>query len=433
MDARRICGVVTAIFGLISLSRSTFITFHQFNPLSYIHDTRLMVSLISVLLGFVVFNRNALMQWGTRNLSLSPTFMIHSSFHGIVLVLVFSSKHSRFAAHREYIKSCSCVEEELGETTILHGSGSQLYNLYSVGAFALLAMVLSSHSHKKIELGLFTVLLSLIIDTCMEITSNLWCLFGALLCCFGLFFLGNHESIRGRLVRYTFVIMSFEVALASVGAIFLFLSPFSEHQFKDADNLKGFIFITLTFFLGQFLSDAPNYIHNVVETCDRVFLVKTMVRFSFLLIVSVFSFMNKYYPVINMNCAAKVEKGERRNIFDVFTGASFSFLAVFLRQFETEEEAKKNASLKLFRTIFGVEIEGYDGIAETDGIGGIRGANGIAETDGIGGIGGANGIAETDGIGGIGGANGISETDGIGGIGGANGIADTDGIAERKQ
>ena len=104
----------------------------------------------------------------------------------IVSVLAFLIKYPRFNIHSALTTSC-IHGEEIKE--ISHGNQ---FNLFSVGAFSLLAFLISIETQKPTELGFSSLLLGLTIDASMEIPGsdgpNLWYMFGAALYCIFLIF-----------------------------------------------------------------------------------------------------------------------------------------------------------------------------------------------------------------------------------------------------
>ncbi|PON81552.1 hypothetical protein TorRG33x02_226750 [Trema orientale] len=379
-------GVVSAILGLIFLSQSSFFKMEFDNKKS---SKILVFAVLSALLVFLVFvapSWSNLLQkvW---NLNFSVKSMIDTLFLGIVWLLAFLIKYPRFDVHSKYRKSC--VGDQGKE--ISHGSQ---YCLYSIGAFALLALLLSSDSHKTIELGLFSVLIGLIMDTSMEIPAyddgpNLWYMLGAVLYCVGLIFLRRYlESLMGYGDNddYTVLTVTFkghkrgrlrnifrntlELISAIVGLICLFLSPFFEQQFEDAENLKGVCFITFALLLGSSLLKAPQFINVLVMRCHGQYLVKTMVKSFFFMIVSVVIFMSKY-PRFKIHSkymvSCKVGKGERvsqGNQFDVYSTGSFSLFALTISS-EREQPVKLGIFSFLLELTMdtSIEILGNDGLS----------------------------------------------------------------------
>ncbi|KAM6563462.1 hypothetical protein CsatB_023460 [Cannabis sativa] len=377
-------GMFSAIVGLIFLSQSSFFKI-QFNNNT---SSRLFVfASLSALLIFLVFvapSWSELLQkvW---NLNFSLKCLIDSFFLGVVWLLAFLIKYPRFDVHSKYRKSC--VEEQ--GKKMLHGSQ---YTLFSIGGFALLALLLSSDSHKTIELGLFSVLIGLIMDTSMEIPAyddgpNLRYMFGAVLYCIGLIFLRRYiESLLGSRDSDDYIISPvnlkghkrgklrnifrnlLELFSAIVGLICLFLSPFFEQQFEDAENLKGVCFITFSLLLGYSLLKAPHLINRVVKKCHGKYLVQTMVKSFFFMIVSVVIFMNKY-PRFRIHStyieSCGVKKGERifqGNQFDVFTTGSFSLFALAISS-QREQPVKLGMFSFLLELTMdtSIEILGNDG------------------------------------------------------------------------
>ncbi|PON32095.1 hypothetical protein PanWU01x14_364230 [Parasponia andersonii] len=370
-------GVVSAILGLIFLSQSSFFKMEFDDKKS---SKILVFAILSALLFSLVFVARS---WSNLlqkvwNLNFSVKSMIDTLFLGIVWLLAFLIKYPRFDVHSKYRKSC--VGDQGKEISL----GSQ-YCLYSIGAFALLALLLSSDSDKTMELGLFSVLIGLTMDTSMEIPAyddgpNLWYMLGAVLYCVGLIFLRRYlESLMGTVLPVIFkdhkrgmlrniFWNTLELISAIVGLICLFLSPFFEQQFKDAENLKGVCFIAFALLLGSSLLKAPKFINILVMRCHGRYLVKAMVESFFFMIVSVVIFISKY-PRFKIHSkylvSCKVGKGEsvsQGNQFDVYSTGSFSLFALTI-----SSEKEQHVKLGIFSFLLeltmdtSIEILGNDG------------------------------------------------------------------------
>ncbi|PON57119.1 histone H3/CENP-A [Trema orientale] len=92
----------------------------------------------------------------------------------------FLIKYPRFNVHSAYTKCCF---EEQGNRV----SRRTQFNLYTIGSFSFLALVISSKRQKAMELGVFDFLLGLTMDASMEIPGkdgpNLWYMRGAFMYC----------------------------------------------------------------------------------------------------------------------------------------------------------------------------------------------------------------------------------------------------------
>lgn len=336
-------GVFSAIAGLIFLSKSSFFAVQ-------LEDTKsseiFAFAVLSALLIFLVLAARSLNDILRKvwNINVFIKAMVHCLFLGMVWLLAFLIKYPRFNVHSKYRKSC-LVEQ--GNKDISFGSE---FNLYAVGAFALLALLLSWKRHKRMELGFFGILIGLIMDASMEIpvdndTPNLWYLFGAFLFCIGLIFIRryiNHAKEEGRAGgghrRLSNVLRnSLEFFSAIVGVVCLFLSPFCKLQFEDAENVKAVCFITFSLVLGALLLKAPTFIDILADKCHRHFAVKTIVNFFFLMVVSGVIFMTKY-PRFKINSkyfgeSCEDVKGKKLaslhgNEFDMYSAGAFSLFAL---------------------------------------------------------------------------------------------------------
>uniref|UniRef100_A0A803PJ12 Uncharacterized protein n=1 Tax=Cannabis sativa TaxID=3483 RepID=A0A803PJ12_CANSA len=383
---RIILGVLSAILGLLFLSQSSFFNMQFDNTKS---SELLVFATISALLVFLVFVAPIWSDFMQKvwKLNFSVISIIEIVFLGVVWILAFLIKYPHFDVHSKYRKSC--VEEQ--GRKISHGSQ---YSLYSIGAFALLALLLSSESHRTIELGLFSVLIGLIMDTSMEIPAyddgpNLWYMYGAVLYCIVLIFLRRYmESLMGNKSDYSdeyiisptilkgqkmerfknVLFISLEFVSAIVGIVCLFLSPFFELQFTEAGNLKSICFIILALLLGSSLFRAPIFINKLVMKCHGQYLVRTMVKAFFFMMVSVMIFMTKYprFKVHSKYMDSCKWKNEGRvsqgNKFDVFTTGSFSLFALTISS-GREQPVKLGffSFLLEFTMDTSIEILGNDG------------------------------------------------------------------------
>lgn len=182
---RLVLGLSSIIVGMVCLSKSSF-SEKQFKEnkslenMTFIIFTSLFVTLM--------FVGGSIKKFLQRRLD-SKFYAIagvNSFFLLIICALIFLVKYPRFSTHSALTKSC--MEEETKKT-----SQGRQYNLFSVGSFCLLALVLSLNRQQSLELGIFTVLLGLTLDTSMEIPGqngpNLWYMFGAALYCIFLMFI----------------------------------------------------------------------------------------------------------------------------------------------------------------------------------------------------------------------------------------------------
>lgn len=168
----------------------------------------------------------------------------------VVSMLVFLVKYPRFNIHTALKTSYCNVEEVL--------QGVQ-YKLFSVGAFSLLALLISSEREQPMELGFFNLLLGLIIDSSMEIPGkdgpNLWFMFGVTVLCVLLIFsrkyVDNLQTSRRDIVVANVmsrrvqekVVKVLELLLAASRMVFVFVCPFSKDQFEEDEVLiKCFCF-----------------------------------------------------------------------------------------------------------------------------------------------------------------------------------------------
>ncbi|XP_062096357.1 uncharacterized protein LOC133802112 isoform X2 [Humulus lupulus] len=188
----------------------------------------------------------------------------------------------------------------------------------------------------------------------------------------GLIFLSQSSFFK---IQFNNTTSSRFLVFASLSALLIFLvfvaaswSELLQKQFEDAENLKGVCFITFALLLGYSLLKAPNFINRVAKKCHGQYLVQTMVKSFFFMIVSVEIFMTKY-PRFRIHSkyigSCGVEKGERvfqGNQFDVFTTGSFSLFALTISS-EREQPVKLGMFSFLLELTMdtSIEILGNDG------------------------------------------------------------------------
>ena len=333
-NVRTVLGVLSAILGMVFLAISSF-SEKQFagnqslQCIVFIIFTGLFVAFIFVGRSIPSFFEMVC----PHNSHFSVKALIHCVFFVIISVLSFLIKYPRFNIHSAL--TASCIHEAEREEI----SNRNQFNLFSVGAFSFLALLLSSEREKPTELGFSGLLLGLTIDTSMEIPGrngpDLWYMFGTALYCILLIFLRHYTSERQRGIFRNFL----KLFSAAFGIVFLSLCPFSKDQFgDDAADLEVSFFIVVALLVGNFMSRAPGFISYMANQCHNKPLVKAMVSSLLLMNFSVFIFLTKYprfqiHSRHKKSCTDDQKIGEtlpHGSQFDLYSAAAFSFVAMII-------------------------------------------------------------------------------------------------------
>lgn len=188
---------LSLIVGFISLSLSSFAAkqFHETPRWKVLAVSTIVIALVSA---FVLIPR-------IYDQILANTNRMHFSLKAIVIIcflafastVIFLTKYPGFKTHNS----------EYNSTTSFSTTGESIrgyqFNLYSAGAFAFLALIVSwERQLQNMEFGLFNFLLELTMDVSMDIPSqnwrgpSLWYMLAAgLYCCLLIFIRSYRDSL----------------------------------------------------------------------------------------------------------------------------------------------------------------------------------------------------------------------------------------------
>ena len=201
---------------------------------------------------------------------------------------------------------------------------------------------------------------------------NLWYMFGAALYCIFLIFSRRYVTTLKGMSKSTFmestmseslramVLKLFELISASLGIVFLFVCPFSKHQFGDDTAVLEVSFMVIfALLLGYFMSSAPGFIGYMANQCHDKRLVKAMVCSLLLMIFSVFIFLTKYprfqiHSKHRESCANQ-RKGKELphgSQFDLYSAAAFSLVALTI-----SSENEQSVELGIFHFLLELTMD----------------------------------------------------------------------------